>query len=204
MKKRSTSWLTTVAILGTIAALLMLIEFPLWFAPPFYKLDFSEIPVLVGAFALGPIAGMAIEAIKILLNYIFNGTITMGIGEAANFMIGLSFVIPASIIYHKSKTKRHAIIGLIIGVFTMTIIGGILNAFVLLPVYALVYEMPLNDLIALGTLVNSNISNLQTFIFLAVVPFNLLKGILVSIVVILIYKRLSPMIKGKDYDEESI
>ena len=202
MKQSKTRFLSISAILGATATLLMLIEFPLWFAPSFYKLDFSEIPVLIGAFSLGPLAGILIEAIKVFLNFVINGTITYGIGELANFLIGIAFVVPAAIIYKRAKSKTHAIVGMGVGVLSMALIGALLNAFVLLPIYAKVFYMSIPDLIAFGTLVNPNITSMTTFIMLAVVPFNLLKGIFVSAVVILIYKRISPLIKGRDEDYE--
>lgn len=201
MKRKSIQKMTIIAILSAMAAILMLIEIPLGFAPDFYKLDFSEVPVLIGAFALGPIAGVIIEAVKILLNFMINGTITFGVGEVANFLIGLSIVVPASCIYTRHKTRKFAIIGLGIGIVSMTVLGALLNAFVLLPVYASVFGTSVDGLVAVGTLVNPSITNLTGFILLAVVPFNLVKGILVSVVVILVYKRVSFLIKGKDHDE---
>ncbi|MDD3122145.1 MAG: ECF transporter S component [Candidatus Izemoplasmatales bacterium] len=198
MKKRNIKWLSTVAILGAMSAVIMLVKIPLWFAPDFYTLDFSEIPVLIGAFALGPFAGIAIEAIKVLLNVVLNGSYTMGVGELANFLIGVSLVLPASIVYFKHKTKKSAIVGLALGVLFMILVGSILNAYLLLPFYAFAYHMNVSDLVAIGTLVNPNITSLTSFIMLAVAPFNLVKGTLVSIIVILIYKRVSFLIKGKD------
>ena len=103
MKKSKIEWMTKIAMLSAAAMVLMLFEFPLPFvAPMFYELDFSEVPVLVGAFALGPVAGIAIEFLKILVNLLINGTITAGVGELANFLVGVSFILPAELIYkHK-------------------------------------------------------------------------------------------------------
>ncbi|MDF2538998.1 MAG: hypothetical protein K0S76_2019 [Herbinix sp.] len=188
--------LTVIAMLAGLATVLMLYEIPLWFAPYFYELDFSEVPVLIGAFALGPVAGIIIEAVKILLNLVINGTDTVGVGEFANFLIGCSLVVPAAVIYQKKKSFQSAVIGLATGTIIMVLIGSILNAFVLLPVYAYFYGAPLNALIDIGTEVNPAIQNLSTFIFYAVAPFNLLKGVLVSVITILLYKRLSSVIKS--------
>lgn len=188
--------LTTMSILGAIAVVLMLFEIPLWFAPPFYELDFSEVPVLIGAFALGPMAGVIIESIKILLNFVITGTITAGIGELANFLIGCSFVVPAAIIYYKNKTLKSAIKGLIIGTVCMVILGSFMNGFVLLPAYAYFMKIPVDALIAMGTEVNPSINNMSTLILYAVAPFNLLKGVLVSLITLLIYKRISRVIKS--------
>jgi len=172
----------------------MLMKMPLPFAPEFYKLDISEVPVLIGGFAMGPLAAAIIMLIKILLNLILNGTMTAGIGELANFLIGCAFCVPASIIYKKMKNKKGAMLGMVIGTTTMTVVGGFLNAFVLLPTYAKVFGMSLEALVGIGNAINASITNLSTFIFLAVVPFNLIKGALVSIIVMLIYKRISPIL----------
>lgn len=187
--------LTIMAMLGGVSVVLMLLDFPLWFAPPFYKLDFSEVPVLIGAFALGPAAGIVIELIKILLNLVINFTETAGVGEAANFIIGCSMVVPAAVIYYRNKKLKSAIIGLISGTLCMTVIGGLMNAFVLLPAYAYFFKMPIDSIIGMGTKVNSAIDSMATFVFYAVTPFNLFKGVSVSIITLLLYKRLSRIIK---------
>jgi len=188
--------LTIMAMLAAIAFVLMFFEIPLWFAPYFYELDFSEVPVLIGAFALGPIAGVVIELVKILLNIVIRGTDTAGIGELANFLIGCSLVVPSVLIYQKKKSKKAAVIGLASGTIFMVVIGSVLNAYVLLPVFAYFYGAPLESLIEIGTKVNPSITNLSTFVLYAVAPFNLLKGIVVSIITILLYKRLSIIIKS--------
>jgi len=188
--------LTVMAMLGGISVVLMLLDFPLWFAPPFYKLDFSEVPVLIGAFALGPAAGIIIEMIKILLNFVINFTDTAGVGEIANFLIGCSMVVPAAFIYHRNKKLKSAITGLITGTLCMVILGSFMNAFVLIPAYAYFFKMPIDSLIEMGTKVNPAISNMKTFIFYAVAPFNLFKGVLVSLITLLLYKRLSRVIKA--------
>ncbi len=193
--KLGTREIVTIGMLGAIAVVLMLFEVPLPFAPPFYEIDFSEVPVLIGCFALGPIAGMLIELIKILLNLLINGTATAGVGEFANFCIGCSFCIPAGIIYKRKKTKKGAMIGLISGTLIMTFLGCFINAYIMLPTYAKAFKIPIEGLIEMGTKVNASITDLFTFVMFAVVPFNLLKGILVSIIVILIYKKISPIIK---------
>ena len=172
-----------IGMLSAIATVLMLFEIPLPFAPSFYEIDFSEVPILIGSFAMGPLAGAAIELIKILLNFAINGTMTAGVGEIANFLIGCSLVVPAALIYHKKHTR----IGAVAGCF--------LNAFVLLPAYAKAFGMPIDGLVGMGTAVNKHITDLKTFVILAVGPFNLLKGILVSLIVFLVYKKISPILK---------
>ena len=193
--KLGTREIVTIGMLGAIAVVLMLFEIPLPFVPPFYEIDFSEVPVLVGCFALGPVAGILIEFVKILLNLVINGTATAGVGELANFCIGCSFCIPAGIIYKRKKTKKGAMIGLISGTLIMTFLGCFINAYIMLPTYAKAFKIPIEGLIEMGTKVNASITDLFTFVMFAVVPFNLLKGVLVSIIVILIYKKISPIIK---------
>ena len=167
-----------IGMLSAIAVVLMLFEIPLPFAPAFYEIDFSEVPVLIGCFAMGPLAGAAIEFLKILLNFAINGTTTAGVGEIANFLIGCSLVVPAALIYRWKRTRTGAIIGMITGTVFMTVVGCFLNAFVLLPTYAVAFGMPIDGLVQMGTAVNSAITSLTTFVLFAVAPFNLLKGCL--------------------------
>ena len=189
--------LVEIGMLGAIATVLMLFEFPIPFiAPPFYKLDFSEVPVLVGAFALGPMAGATIELIKILINLLINGTATAFVGEIGNYILGCSFVIPAALIYKKKKSKKVAMISMIAGTITMTVFGCFLNAYVLLPTYAAAFGMPIDAIVGMGSAINGNITNVMTFVILAVAPFNILKGIVVSTITLLIYKHISPILKG--------
>jgi riboflavin transporter FmnP len=203
MKKKSTRKLVSIAILASVAAVLMFLEFPLWFAPNFYEMDFSEVPVLIGGFAFGPLAAMAIEAVKVIVRTAIMGTQTMGIGELANFLMGVAFIVPASYIYQINKTRKNAIIGVTVGVVSMAFVSAILNWLVLLPAYAFYlsspeYTITIADFVSMGSAVNPLVENLATFILFAVVPFNLLKGILTSVVVILIYNRVSLLFKAKD------
>lgn len=188
--------IASISMLSAIAAVLMLFEFPIVFiAPSFYKLDFSEVPVLIGAFAFGPIAGIAIELVKILLNLVMNGTLTFGVGELANFLIGCALVAPASIIYSVNKTRKGAVTGLVAGTAFMVVAGVLLNAFLLLPFYAQ-FMGGMDALIAVGTEMHASINNPISFALLLVAPFNLVKGILVSVITMLLYKRISRLIKG--------
>ena len=189
--------LAQIAMLGAVATVLMLFDFPIPFiAPPFYEMDFSEVPVLVGAFAMGPVAGIAIEAIKILLNFVINGTITAGVGELANFIFGCAFLLPAALIYRRNKTRKNAIIGMAVGTVVMTVAACIINALVLLPAYGAAFGMPVDAFVQMGTSINKAIDSLFTFAVLAVGPFNLIKGIAVSVIVLLIYKRIRMILKG--------
>ena len=188
---------TTVKIgmLAAISVVLMLFVIPLPFAPSFYEIDFSEVPVLIGAFAMGPVAGAAIELVKILLNLVITGTDTAGVGELANFIIGCSLCLPAAIIYKRKKTRKGAMIGMVAGTALMVVIGCLINAYVMLPAYSAAFNLPIDALVQMGTAINPNITNLNTFVIFAVAPFNLLKAVLVSLIVLLIYKKISPIFK---------
>lgn len=186
--------ITKIGMLAAIAGLLTIWDFPLWFAPGFYELDFSEVPVLIGAFSMGPLAGILIELIKILVRLFFTGTQTAFVGEFANFLIGVSFILPAALIYKHRKNHKNAIVGMTVGTLAMAIVGGFLNAYVILPVYSKVF-MPMDKIIAMGTGVNKAIDGMLSFILLSVVPFNLFKGVVVTIITLLLYKRIRILLK---------
>ncbi len=184
-----------MGMLGAVGAVLMLFEFPLPFiAPSFYGLDLSEIPVLIGSFSMGPLAGAVIEAVKILVKLVLKPTSTGFVGEFSNVCIGCALVLPAGLIYKFKKTKKGAVIGMIVGTLCMTTVGAVLNAVVMLPFYS--NFMPLESIIEAGAAINPAISNVWTFVILAVAPFNLIKGVLVSVVTALVYKRISVIIHG--------
>lgn len=196
MKQTNTKQLVQIAMLAAVATILMVFQVPVPFAPAFYQLDLSEVPILIGTFVMGPLAGVTIEFIKIILNFIIDGTATAGIGELANFLMGCAFCIPAGVIYKSNKNKTNALIGCVAGTVVMTIVAVLLNAYVLLPVYASAFHMPIDSLIEMGTVLNGSIDSLLTFVIFAVAPFNLLKGIIVSVVVMLTYKRLAVIIRS--------
>ena len=191
----TTRKVAVIGVMSAISGILMCFEIPLWFAPPFYKLDFSELPVLICGFAFGPVAGVLAEAVKILIKLILKGTSTAFVGDLANFVVGCSFILTATIIYHIKKNKKTAVISCIIGTLVMTVAGTAFNAVYLLPKFAEMYGMPMDVLIAMGTAVNKNVKNITTFVVLCVAPLNLLKGFAVSLVTILIYHPLRLILK---------
>lgn len=193
----TTKNMVLMAMFGALSGLLMYIQVPVPFAPSFYKLDFCDVPVMIGAFALGPAAGAVIAAVKILISLALRGTQTAGIGELSNWIQACSLVIPAALIYKHHKSKGSAILGMIAGVAIMVLVGCFTNTFILLPTYAKAFEMPMDALIAMGTALNPRINSQAAFVLLAVAPFNLLKGSLVSLVTALIYKRVSSIIKNR-------
>lgn len=187
-------YVVKIAILSALAAIIMLFEFPLPFAPGFYKLDLSEVVILMGGFAMGPIAAVIIELLKNLINILLNGTATAFVGEFANFLIGCALVVPASIIYKYKKSFKGAIISLVIGTLTLALVGSLTNYFVLIPAYSEFYHMELDKIVSAGTSVNPLVSDLKTLIVFAVAPFNLVKGLLCSLLNLLLYKRVSKLL----------
>lgn len=133
--------ITTIAMLAAISGVLMVIEIPLFFAPSFYKLDFSELPVLICAFYLGPVSGVVCEFLKVLIKLLLKGTSTAFVGDLANFLVGCSFVLPAAIVYQKTLSKKGAVVSLAVGTAVMTVFGSFFNAWFLIPRFAVMYGM---------------------------------------------------------------
>ena len=198
--KRTVTAARRVSIIGicaAIATVLHMLDFPVLFmAPGFYKLDFSELPVLLCGFYLGPSATVICEGLKILLKLMLKSTSTAFVGDLANFVVGCSFVLPATIWYHAHKSKHSAIIGLILGTVCMSVFGSAFNAIYLLPKFAQLYGMPLDTIIAMGSEIHKGVSNVTTFVMLCVAPLNVLKGIMVSIPTMLLYKRVARPLFG--------
>lgn len=184
------------AMMGAIAGILMVFEFPIPFlAPSFYQLDFSELPALIAAFAMGPVAGVAVEVVKVLLKLLIKGTSTAFVGDLANLVIGCSMVIPASLIYQFRRTRKTAVVSLTVGTAVMTVFGSMFNAVYLLPTFAVMFQWPLDQIIEMGAAVKPGIHSLTTFVMLAVAPVNLLKGTAVSVLTLLIYKKISVVLR---------
>ena len=190
---------TIIGICAAIATVLHMLDFPLLFlAPGFYKLDFSEVPVLLCGFYLGPSATVACEGVKIILKLLFKGTSTAYVGDLANFVVGCSFVLPATIWYHAHKSKHSAIVGLVLGTACMAIFGSAFNAVYLLPKFAQLYGMPLDVIIAMGTEIWGGVKDVTTFVILCVAPLNVVKGAMVSVLTMLLYKRVARPLFGKN------
>ena len=199
VQRTRTRTITQVAMLGAVAGVLMNFEFPIPFlAPSFYQLDFSEIPVLIGSFAMGPLAGVMIELVKILVHLVTKGTITAGVGDLANFLFGCAYVIPAGLIYrfHYVKSRKHAVVGMAVGTVLTTILACFMNAFVLLPAYGKAFGMPIESFIEMGAAVHSSVDGMLGFVAMIIVPFNLFKYTLTSVIVFFIYKRIRVVLRG--------
>ena len=192
----STRKIALVGLFAAVSAVLMVLEIPVPFAPPFYKIDLSELPILIITFAFGPVAGVMTEFIKILLKLIMKSTSTAFVGELANFSVGCTLILPAGIIYLSRKTKRMALVACIAGTLCMTLFGSAFNAVYLLPKFAQLFGMPLEAIVGMGTKINPSITSVETMALFAVAPLNLLKGTIDTVLTMLLYKRLSPILKS--------
>ena len=198
--KLKTKQVVLMGMFGALAAVLMLFEVPLPFiAPSFYGLDISEVPVLVGTFAMGPVAGIVIEAVKILVKLLLKPSTTGFVGEFANFVIGCSLVVPAGLISRRHKTKGSAVLAMAVGTILMAIAGAVLNALVMIPFYS--HFMPLENILAAGAAIQPAVSSVWGLAIFCVAPFNLLKGAIVSLLTALVYKRISSLIHSADCEK---
>ncbi len=194
----NTHYISYTAIFSAISGVLMVMEIPLFFAPGFYKLDISEMPVLICTFYLGPVAGVTAELLKVMVKLLIKGTSTAFVGDFANFVVGCSFILPASIIYHARPGRKTALIGMGVGTLVLTVFGSLFNGFYLIPKFAVLFGMPMDAIVAMGTKVNAAITDVWTLVAFAVVPFNLVKGVAVSALTFLLYKRISPILHKND------
>lgn len=185
-----------IGMFSALAAVLMVWELPVFFAPSFYKLDFSELPILIGTFAFGPAAGIMMEFLKILLKLLIKPTSTAFVGELANFAVGCSFILPASAIYLFRKTKKSAVISCSAGTLIMTVFGTAFNAIYLIPAFSKMFHMPMEAILALGE-INPLMKkgSLISLVIVCVAPLNLIKGIVNSVITLLVYKPFSTVLK---------
>jgi riboflavin transporter FmnP len=184
-------FLTTSGVLAAIASILRYIEMPIPLMPPFLKVDLSDIPALIGGFALGPWAGAAILLIKNLIY--LPVTQTGGVGEIADFVVSLALVLPAALVYRKASKRSGAVWGMALGVALMSFLAGpLMNYYVLIPLYS--KFMPLQQIFDVAGAVGTGIHDMWTYILYAVVPFNLFKSAVVCAITYLLYKPLSPIL----------
>lgn len=185
--------LTTIAMLSALSTVLMFFSFSVPFMPSFIKLDFSEFPALIAAFTLGPVSGVAVCLVKNLVNVMFSTT--GGIGELSNFILGAMFVFPAGLIYAKFKTRKGALVGSLTGALVMAVLSVPINFFVVYPIYA--NFMPIEAIMGAYKAINPNINNLWEALAIFNMPFTFIKGLCSVILTFLVYKKISPIIKGK-------
>ena len=191
-RKSSTRNIVVVSFLSTIAFLLMFIEMPIpGLFPDFLKIDISDIPALVAGLSIGPVAGIAVEVLKNLL-HAMKGSMTGGIGEMANIVVGSAFVVATSVVYRRRSNLKGLVLGFVVGTIVMTIVGSLMNYFVLIPFYGKL--MGLQAIIGLGKAINPRVNDLLGFVLWFIAPFNLIKGIMISILSIPLYKKIESVI----------
>ena len=194
MKNKNLRKVTVTAILAALSSALMFVSFSVPLMPSFIKLDFSELPALIASFSLGPIYGVCVVLVKNLVNVFFSTT--GGVGELSNFIIGAVFVFTAGMIYKKKKRRSYALLGAVVGSFLMAGIGLISNYYVVYPIYQ--NFMPLEAIMGLYQAIYPGVKNLWQALIVFNVPFTFIKGMLNTLITFVIYKKISPIIKGKD------
>ena len=198
MKKDTTHNLTVAAMLSAVAFILMFIEFPIpMLIPAFIKMDFSDLPALLGAFALGPVYGVIISFKKNLLHIVIKGTSTACVGELSNFILGAIFSAVAGCIYKHHKSRKTAIIGAVAGAVAMGVLSVPSNYFVVYPAYVQFYHMPLEAILGMYQAILPSADSLIKCLILFNLPFTLVKGLLDAVLCMLIYKPLSPILHGR-------
>jgi riboflavin transporter FmnP len=194
MKKINVKKISVCGILGALGFVLMLLEFPLAFLiPSFIKLDFSEIPALIAAFAYGPVYGILVCAVKNLLHLFV--TTSMGVGELSNFILGAIFVGMAGVFYKKMHSKKGALLGSLWGGVIMAVVSVITNYFIVYPFYVKIYGMPMEVMVGMYQALLPFADSLLKALIIFNLPFNFFKGVFVSLICFLIYKRISPLFK---------
>ena len=198
MKKDTTHNLTVAAMLSALAFILMFIEFPVpMLIPAFIKMDFSDLPALLGAFALGPVYGVIISFMKNLLHIVIKGTSTACVGELSNFILGAIFSAVAGYLYKHHKSRKTAIIGAVAGAVAMGVLSVPSNYFVVYPAYVQFYHMPLEAILGMYQAILPSADSLIKCLILFNLPFTLVKGLLDAVLCMLIYKPLSPILHGR-------
>ena len=189
--KLSVRTMASVAMLAAVSFVLMLFDFSVPFMPGFIKMDFSELPALIGSFALGPVAGVMVCFVKNLLHLFV--TSTGGVGELSNFVLGAVFVSVAGVIYKKNKTRKGAFIGALAGALSMAVISVFSNYYIVYPVYTAF--MPMEGIIAAYNAIYSGINSLWQALIIFNMPFTFVKGLASTLVTLAVYKYISPILK---------
>lgn len=197
MNNSKVKQMTLIAMMGGLSALLMVfLHAPIPFMPPFMDFDLAAIPELIGGFALGPISAIGIIIVKILLKFVVLGTSTMFTGEIQNFLLSCAFVLPAVFIYNYKKTKKSALLGMAIGTIVCSITAVFTNLYIIIPFYASLGDMSVQSIIDMCNAVNPMMTSTLTLAIYGIIPFNLIKGIISSLITYVLYKRLSYSIKN--------
>lgn len=188
-KNLSVQYLTRIAVLTALASILFLIEIPV---VAFYKLDLSNLPVLLGAFSMGPVPGLIILLLKSLIGMLHSSS--MYVGELADFIMGAAFVLPAALIYRRHKTRNTALIGMAVGTVVMIVVAVLVNWKLMIPFYMTAYGMPMEAVVGMATKAVPFVDTEWKLLLCVTAPFNLLKGVVLSALTFVLYKHLSPLL----------
>ncbi|WP_147533039.1 ECF transporter S component [Bacillus marasmi] len=180
MKKNKVRGLVSIAMLSSIAYILMFLNFPVPPFPAFLKIDFSDVPALIGAIVLGPMAGVLIELMKNVLDYFIKGSETgVPVGHIANFLAGILYILPTYYVYNKLKSKKGMTVALVLGTTIMAVVMSVLNYLIILPAYTFFLNMPAMS----GP-------EVKEYIVAGILPFNLIKGVAMSVLFMILFTKL--------------
>ena len=188
-KNLSVQYLTRIAVLTALASILFLIEIPV---VAFYQLDLSNLPVLLGAFSMGPVPGLIILLLKSLIGMLHSSS--RYVGELADFIMGAAFVLPAALIYRRHKTRNTALIGMAVGTVVMIVVAVLVNWKIMIPFYMTAYGMPMEAVVGMATKAVPFVDTEWKLLLCVTAPFNLLKGVVLSALTFVLYKHLSPLL----------
>ena len=183
------------ALLGALAAILMVLDFNVPLAPGFIKFDFSDFPVLIGGFVFGPLTGVLIAFLKIVLNLLFKPTTTMFVGEASNFLLSVCYMGVACLFYRKHRTKKGAVIGMALATVTTSLFAIASNILVMFPMYAKLFGMSMEQIVGMVSAVNPFVKDVTTMVIASLVPFNLFKYGVISLITFISYKKIEVILK---------
>lgn len=188
----SVRYMSVTAMLSAVAFILMFLDFSVPFMPAFIKMDLSELPALIGAFFMGPVCGILICLIKNVLHLFI--TTTGGVGELSNFLLGVAFVLPAGLIYRRKKSRRSALIGSLLGAVIMGAFSVVSNYFLVYPVY---YNfMPEEAVLGAYQVIAPSMKSILQCLVCFNMPFTIVKGLFSVVITFLVYKHISPILKG--------
>lgn len=185
-----------IGLMGAVSAVLMLFRFPIPFMPPFLSFDLSGLMEMLGGFMFGPTAAVCIIIVKILLQLVMQGSFSLGTGELQNFILSCSYVLPALIVYRRNKTRKRAAVGMTLSTVVVSVVAVFTNLYLIIPFYVKLFGMTMDDIIGMCSAVNPAMKNAMTMALFGILPFNLIKYGVTSIVTFIIYKRLSKVIRS--------
>ena len=185
-----------IGLMGAVSAVLMLLRFPIPFMPPFLSFDLSGVMEMMGGLMFGPLEALCIIVVKILLQLVMQGSMSLGTGELQNFILGSAYVLPAVLIYYRKKTKKSAIVGMAVSSIIVAVVAVITNLYLIIPFYVKLFGMSMDDIISMCSAVNPAMKDTMSLVIFGLVPFNLIRYGATSVVTFIIYKRLSGVIRG--------